>query len=277
MWLTANKRFVWHVCLRNPFLPFLFGIPSIHSLPEAWGPWEQQHAWPALHYCIMPIPSLQLQKNLSHAEKQRVRSRSCGPKNCYNILIVLPCDYCSGEVSLSAADVHKMWHTAERRFVGHVCFRNPFLPFLFRILSIHSLPEVQGSWARQHAPTALRYGCIMPIPLLQLQKNLSHAEKQRVRSRSCGPKNCHNILIVLPCDYCSGEVSLSAADVHKMWHTAERRFVGHVCFRNPFLPFLFRILSIHSLPEAQGSWERQHAPTALRYGCIMPIPLLQLK
>ena len=27
------------------------------------------------------------------------------------------------------------------------------------------------------------------------RKNLSYAEKQRVWSRSCGPKNCHNILI----------------------------------------------------------------------------------
>ena len=35
MWRTAEKRFVGHVCLRNLFLPFLFGIQSIHPLPEA--------------------------------------------------------------------------------------------------------------------------------------------------------------------------------------------------------------------------------------------------
>ena len=45
---------------------FAEGIPSTSAL--------------CLHYaCIMPIPSLQLQKeNLSGAEKQRVWSRSCG-------------------------------------------------------------------------------------------------------------------------------------------------------------------------------------------------------
>ena len=63
MWRTAEKRFVRHVCLRHPFRPFHFGIPSIQSLPEA-GSWDRQYAPPVLHYaCIMPIPSLHLQKN----------------------------------------------------------------------------------------------------------------------------------------------------------------------------------------------------------------------
>ena len=84
--LNAEKRFARHVCLRNPFPPFLFGFRCIQSLPEAWGSWERQHPPPVLHYaCIMPIPSLQLQKrDQSHAEKQRVWSRSCVSQNCYN-------------------------------------------------------------------------------------------------------------------------------------------------------------------------------------------------
>ena len=86
MWVTAEKRFVWHVCLRNPFPPFLLGIPSIHSLPEA-GSWEPQYVPPALHFgCIMPIPSLQLQKeDLSYAEKQRVWLQSCGLQELFEI------------------------------------------------------------------------------------------------------------------------------------------------------------------------------------------------
>ena len=41
MWCTAEKRFMRHVCLMNPFPLFLLGIPGI------------------LHYaCIIPIPSL---------------------------------------------------------------------------------------------------------------------------------------------------------------------------------------------------------------------------
>ena len=78
--VTHCRKEIWfvrHVCFRNPCL---LGNLSLHSLPEAWGPWELQYAPPVLHYaCIMPIPSLQLQKkDLSHAEKQRVWSRSCG-------------------------------------------------------------------------------------------------------------------------------------------------------------------------------------------------------
>ena len=77
MWRTAEKRFVRHVCFRNACL---LGNLSVHSLPEAWGPWKPEYAPPVLHYAwIMPIPSLQLKKkDLSHAEKQRVWSRSCG-------------------------------------------------------------------------------------------------------------------------------------------------------------------------------------------------------
>ena len=47
-----------------------------------------------------------------------------------------------------------------------------------------------------------------------------------------------------------GAASLSAASVRKFWCTAERRFARHVCFRSPFLPFLWEMPSIHSLPEA---------------------------
>ena len=51
------------VCFRSQFLPCLLWNLSVHSQPEAWRPWEGQYAPPILHYaCIMPIPSLQLQK-----------------------------------------------------------------------------------------------------------------------------------------------------------------------------------------------------------------------
>ena len=50
MWLSAERRFVRHVCLRNPCL--LWNL-SLHSLPEAWGPWERQHAPPAHYGCVM--------------------------------------------------------------------------------------------------------------------------------------------------------------------------------------------------------------------------------
>ena len=42
--------FMRHVCLRNPCF---CGNLSLHSLPEAWGPWELQHAPPPHYGCIM--------------------------------------------------------------------------------------------------------------------------------------------------------------------------------------------------------------------------------
>ena len=44
------RRFVRHACLRTPCLLW---NQRLHSLPEAWGPWERQHAPPAHYGCIM--------------------------------------------------------------------------------------------------------------------------------------------------------------------------------------------------------------------------------
>ena len=79
MWLTAEQRFVQHVCLRNQCLPFLFGNSKLplHTrsrFPRAAArstrsPLRLHHAHPFV---------ATVEKNLSHAEKQRVWSRSCG-------------------------------------------------------------------------------------------------------------------------------------------------------------------------------------------------------
>ena len=173
----CKTRFERHVCLRNPFPPFFFGIPSIHSLlvPEAWASWERQYAPSALQYGrIMPKPSLQLQKKSSLMQ----RSRGFGHgfvacKICFNIpytdcaplwllqsklLASVGWKWGCQPFSCRCSDVCKMWCTAETRFVVHVCFRNPFQPFFFGIPSIHSLlvPEAWASWERQYAPSALR-------------------------------------------------------------------------------------------------------------------------
>ena len=63
----------------------------------------------------------------------------------------------------------------------------------------------------------------------------------------------------------SGAASLSAAYVRQMRLSAEKRFMPHVCLRNPCF---CGNLSLHSLPEAWGPWERQHTPPPY-YGCIM--------
>ena len=176
MWGTAEKRYVGHVCLRNPFPLFLLGIPSIHSLPEA-GFWEPQYVPPGLHYgCIMPIPSLQLQKNTSLMQ----RSKGFGhgfvvSKICYNALIVL---------SVVLCDCCKPMNTCrDRAFsnsgleAGLPAFQLPMFVKCDALLkrkskeSIHSLQEA-GSWEPQYVPPVLHHCCIMlakvPIPLLKI-------------------------------------------------------------------------------------------------------------
>ena len=106
---TAERRFFRRSCLRNPCLlwnlsvhslPEAWGcwerqfgsvassLSAVHvrhtcllwnrsllSLPETWGAWERQHTLPALHCaCILPIPSLQLQKKarVSFREAKRL-------------------------------------------------------------------------------------------------------------------------------------------------------------------------------------------------------------
>ena len=197
----------------------------------------------------------------------------------------------SGAASLSAADVGKMWHRAERRFVGHVCLRHRFPPFLHRIPSIHSLPE-GGSWQRQYAPPALYCGCIMPIPSLQLQKTMCLMQ----RSRGFG----HGVVVSKTMQWlCSQLCYVTAANKRTIVEIELLAIVGWKCGCQPFscrcwqnvtccrketcgtclfktsiTAIPFGNSSIHSLPEASCYWVRQHAPTVR--GCVMPIPSLQL-
>ena len=64
-------------------------------------------------------------------------------------------------------------------------FWNSEHPLLTRSLRFPRAPV-------QYAPSALHYGCIMPIPSLHLQKKDVCHEKQRVWSRSCGVQDCYN-------------------------------------------------------------------------------------
>ena len=74
---------------------------------------------------------------------------------------------------------------------------------------------------------------------------------------------------------CVGRVaaSFSAAHVRKMWRTAERRFMRHICLRNPCLLWN---PSIHSLPEAWGPWESAstlHQLCSMLASCLQKIEL----
>ena len=74
--------------------------------------------------------------------------------------------------SLSAADVPKMWCTAERRHVPHVCLRNPFPLFLFGIPSIQPIRSLRFLRAAVRSAISALSGGIMPIPSLQPQKKI---------------------------------------------------------------------------------------------------------
>ena len=171
-----------------------------------------------------------------------------------------------------------MWLTAERIFVGHVCFPESIPVIPFGIPSIQSLREGWGSWVQQHAPTALHYGCItiLPTPLLlkaqsrQLFIGLQQSDSTTESTITAFVANLGGHKSVTKPSAYLYETGVSCNCNEGMGSRKE------ICSRNPFLQLLSGISIIHSLPEA-GSWVQQHAPPPLHCGCIMPIPSLQLQ
>ena len=166
---------------------FVSGIHSHHSflefqallVPEAWASWER-NAPSALHYgCIMPMPSLQLQEKTSLMQKSRgFGHRAVVSKICYNILYIdcapvwllqtkllasVGWKWGCQPFSCRCSDVRKMWRIAERRFVVHVCLRNPFPPFLLELKA--STPysyqklELPESSSTLHQPCSVVVSC----------------------------------------------------------------------------------------------------------------------
>ena len=205
MHCRKERDFVWHVCLRNPFPLFLLGIPSIQSQPGA-GFWEPQYVPPGLHYgCIMPVPSLQLQKkNLSHAGKQSGRGVVVS-KICYNALIVLSIvlgdcckrmndcrDWAFSNVGLEEwlpafqlLIFENKSINAEKRYVRNVCLGNPCLLWY---QSLHSPTEAWGPWEPQCAPPVLNSCCVMPIPSLRKKRPVSCREAEGLVTELWSPR-----------------------------------------------------------------------------------------
>ena len=188
MWRTAERRFVQHdghVCQRNPFSPFLFGIPSIHS------PWEPQHAPPALDFCIIP-KFVVAEENLSHAEKKRIWAQSCGLQKVLQCTDCAPLWLLQTKLLASAGWKRGCEHFSYRcsHHVTTCLFQDPFPPFRFGIPSIHSQTEDWGPWEGQCAPPILHYACIVPIPSLQLQKKapVSCREAKSLVTELCSPR-----------------------------------------------------------------------------------------
>ena len=236
------------------------------------------------HGCIMPIPSLQLQK------KPALCTEVIVSEQLWRLRISQQC-VGSGAASLSAIHIPKMWLAPEKRFMRHICLRNPFLPVLLGIASIQSLPEASGSRAAVRS-TALHYSWIMPSPSLQLQKKTCLTQRSRgFGHESVVSKICCNAVIVPSVVLCAAANPWTILEIELLptvgWKWGCQPFscpcsqnVTLCRKRNPFLPLLFGFPSIHSLPKASGYRERQQAPPALHYACIMlaqdPMPLSKI-
>ena len=264
---------------------------SLQSLREAWGPWERQHTSPALHSGCIMLAKIEL-----WYPRFGLQDIDCDPGCLMYIYVTAASQWRIVEIQLLASVGWKR---------GCEPFGGPCSKHVTTCLSKESILVIPFWNSKHPLPTrslrSLRAAARSPRSALWLhhahpfvaaeEKNLSHAEKQRVWSRSCGLEDLLEYTDCTPmwllqtkllasvvwqrgCQTFSCQRSLNETHCPV---TAHRRFVRHVCFRNLFPPILFGIPSIHSLPEAWGPGERQHTPPALHYGCIMPISLLQLK
>ena len=177
-----------HICRRNPFLPLLLGIPSIHSLPEASGSWEPQYVPPALRSSwIMPSPSLQLQKKTCLTQ----RSKGFG----HGVVVSKMQWLCSRLSYVTAANQRTIVEIELLATVGWKCGCQPFScrctqnvtncrkETCSRCLFKESIPVIPFGSLQHAVPTrsltflraevpALRYSVIMPIRSLQLVTEL---------------------------------------------------------------------------------------------------------
>ena len=216
-----SRRFAGRVCLRHAFRPFLCGIPNIYSLSEA-GSWERQYAPPVLHYhgCIMAIPSLQLQRKapVSCREAKRLLTDLWSQRFVtYNTVIlskVWVTGYwlCSQLCYVTAAD---HWTAVEIELLATVGWKWGCQPFSCpcALNVMHCRKEICSTWLCKESIPATPFG-ISKHPLLvrslrfprvaahstssalclhhahpfisATEKCQSHAQKQRVWSRSCG-------------------------------------------------------------------------------------------
>ena len=215
------------VCFRIPFLPFFGEMPSIHSRPEAWVPWEGQYAPPILQYvCIMPIPSLQLQKKepVSCREAKRLVTQVWSPR-CFEILWL-----CSQLCYETAANQRTL---VEIELLATMGWKWGCQPFSCRCSQnvMHCRKEI--------CSTCLFQDSIPAIPLGNAKHPIHTRSLSFLRAAACSTSsalwlhhahcNCRKSLSYAE----SGASSLSPTYVPKMWRTAEKRLARHVCLRNP--------------------------------------------
>ena len=166
----------------------------------------------------MPIPSLQLQKKpviCREAEglvaelwsprfvtiqwlcSQLCYETAANQRTIVEIELLAPVSWKWGCRPFSCRCSQNVTHC--RKEICSTCLFKESIPSIPGENSKHpSLPEAWGSWEPQHAPPALRYPCIMPIPSLQLQKKLVICRvAEGFGHRVVVSKICYNTVIVL--------------------------------------------------------------------------------
>ena len=203
MWHIAEWRFVGHVCLRNPSPLFFVGIPSIHSLREA-GSWEPQYVPPVLHHflhyaCKSSHPFVEDSGFVAHAEKHR--SGQCrglqgllGNIAMSNVFFFshLPCRLLKCvEIELLATGYQPFSCPCSRNVTNcwkeicSTCLSKECMPFAKSKLPLptRSLRFRRGALRSTSSASWLHHA--HPF-VAAAETSQAHAEKQRVRRRSCG-------------------------------------------------------------------------------------------
>ena len=103
--------------------------------------------------------------------------------------------------SLSDAHVRKMWRIAERRFVRHVCSRNPFPLFHVGFPSIHSARSrfLRAAVRSTSSALWLHYACKRSHPFVATsEKNTCFMQRSKAFGHAVVvSKICYNTVIVL--------------------------------------------------------------------------------
>ena len=296
-WRTAEKRFVRHVCLRNPFPPFLFRI-SKHPLAatEAWGPWEPQYASTTSAFLATSCQSLRCSCRKKTRLMQRGRGIGHGvvvSKICYNAVIVLSAVLC---------DCRKTaW--ISRRWVGSVAVSLQ-LPMFAKCDSLpkrdwsdyatclfkESIPAIPF-WNSKHPlgcqKQVLRAAVAFPPPAAFWLHHAHAGEAEKLVDRVVVSKICYNTVIVLSVVLCDcwkpmnncRDWAFSNSGL-EVWLPAFQLQMHAKCDELPKGDLFDMSCYGFLLPSSLRSSPYQkllrgEVPPALRYNCIMPIPSLQ--
>ena len=239
------------VCFRSPFLPFFGEMPSIHSRPEARslrGTVCSTNSAICLHHAHPFVAASEKSTCLMQ------RSKAFGhaivvSKMFWNIVIVLSVvlwDCCK------PTNTCRDWAFSNSGLeVGLPAFQLPMfakcdaLPkgdlldmFVSGVHSCHSFGKCQASNPYQklelpESRSTLHQLCIC---------GLHHA----LHCRSCRKKPVLCREARLPAFHLSY--------VPKMWRTAERRLIRHVCLRNPWFLWNLSLHSLFKLVSSESLW-----------------------